>query len=264
MLKAMYTAGTGMTAQQLNIDNIANNLANVSTNGFKTGEASFQELVYLNLCDPKGYAYQGQQLPEGLQIGSGAMVNSITKIFTQGNLVNTGNPLDIAIQGDGFIQVTLLDGEFRYTRDGSLRLNANGNLVNTNGFLISPQITIPITAISVSIASDGTVSIVNAGATNTSSILGQLVLARFVNEAGLSAEGMNLYSATASSGTPILATPGLNGIGLIQQGFLEQSNVNVVTELVNLIIAQRAYEFNTRVITVCDNQLDLTAQLIHA
>jgi len=263
MIKAMYTAGTGMTAQQLNIDNIANNLANTSTNGFKKGEPSFQDLVYVTLRDPGGYAYQGQQLPTGLQIGSGAQLNAITKIFSQGNLVNTGNPLDIAIQGDGFLQVTLPDGELRYTRDGALRLNSVGNIVNTNGFLISPQITIPITAISVSIAQDGTVSIVNAGATNTSTILGQLTLARFINEGGLAAEGLNLYSQTASSGTPILATPGLNGTGLIQQGFLESSNVDIVSELVALIVAQRAYEFNTRVITVCDNQLDLTAQLIH-
>jgi len=263
MIKAMYTAGTGMNAQQIVIDNIANNLANISTNGFKQGQASFQDLVYLNLREPGALSSQGQQVPTGLQIGAGSGINAITKLFTQGTLTNTGNALDIAINGNGFLQVTLPDGETRYTRDGSLRLNSVGNLVNTNGYLISPQVTIPQTAVSVSIASDGTVSVVNAGATNSSTILGQLTLATFINPAGLGADGLNLYEETASSGTPTLSTPGLNGAGLLQEGYLEGSNVDVVGGLVALIVAQRAYEFNTRVITVSDNMLDTTAQLIH-
>ena len=166
-MKALYSAATGMAAQQVNIDNTSNNLANVNTTGFKRGEATFQDLIYVNEIVPGAVAAQGQYVPTGLQIGSGTQVSGITKIFSEGNLVNTSNPLDIAIQGDGFLQILLPDGELRYTRDGSLRLNSVGNIVNANGFLLQPAITIPQTAISISIGADGTVSIVNAGATNT-------------------------------------------------------------------------------------------------
>jgi flagellar basal-body rod protein FlgG len=205
---------------------------------------------------------QGLQVPTGLQIGSGARVAGVAKIFSEGTLTNTQNPLDVAIEGDGFFQVTLPSGELRYTRDGALRLNAQGSLVTSDGFLIVPQITIPLQAVSISIGSDGTVSVQNAGALNASTVLGQLTLVRFQNPPGLSAEGRNLFAETASSGAPIIATPGQVGVGLVRQGFLERSNVDVVTELINLIVAQRAYEFNTRSVRTADNMLAATTELI--
>ena len=262
MIKALFTASTGLNAQQTVVDNTANNLANVNTNGFKKSQADFQDLIYVNERVPGAVAAQGLQSPTGIQIGSGVRIAGTTKVFTQGGLVNTTNPLDVAIQGEGFFQLTLPSGETRYTRDGALRLNNVGNLVTSDGFLIQPQLTIPQSAVSVSIGSDGTVSVVNAGATNTSTLLGQLTLVRFQNPAGLSAEGKNLLAESASSGAPITATPGLNGTGLIQQGFQERSNVDVVSELVNLIIAQRAYEFNTKVITTANQMLLSTTSLI--
>lgn len=262
MIKALYTAATGMNAQTTSIDNTANNIANVNTNGFKKGQVDFQDLLYVNQRTPGADAAQGLQVPTGLQIGSGTRVSGVTKIFTTGSLVNTQNPLDVAVEGDGFFQVTLPNGELRYTRDGGLRLNAQGNLVTSDGFLISPQISIPSQAVSISIGADGTISVTNAGATNTSTVLGQLTLVRFQNPAGLSAEGRNLFSESASSGAPIIATPGQNGVGLTRQGFLERSNVDVVTELVNLILAQRAYEFNTRAVRTADNMLSSTTELI--
>ncbi|QEL13791.1 flagellar basal-body rod protein FlgG [Limnoglobus roseus] len=262
MIRALFTAATGMNAQSTVIDNTSNNLANVNTNGFKKGQADFQDLIYVTEKVPGSDVSQGFQVPTGLQIGSGVKVAGITKIFTQGGLVNTQNPNDVAIEGDGFIQVTLPSGEIRYTRDGALRLNAVGNLVTSDGFLITPQITIPQGAVTTSIGADGTVTITNPGATNASVNLGQITLVRFQNPAGLSAEGRNLFAETVSSGTPITATPGLNGTGLIRQGFLERSNVDVVTELVGLILAQRAYEFNTRAVRTADNMLSATSELI--
>jgi flagellar basal-body rod protein FlgG len=262
MIKALFTASTGMNAQTTFIDNTSNNIANVNTNGFKSGQVDFQDLIYVNLKAPGADTAQGLFVPTGLQIGSGTRVAGVTKVFLPGGIVNTGNPLDIAIEGDGFLQVTLPNGQLAYTKDGSLRLNNNGSLTTTDGFLITPAITIPNTAVSVTIGADGTVSVINAGAPNSTTVLGQLTLARFVNPAGLYAEGRNLFSETASSGAPQIATPGLNGIGLIQQGYLERSNVNVVNELVNLILAQRAYEFNTRAVRSADNMLASTTNLI--
>ena len=261
MIRALFTSSTGLNAQQLVVDNTANNLANVNTNGFKKGQADFQDLIYVTERTPGSEAAQGLQVPTGKQIGSGVRVAGITKVFTQGGLVNTTNPFDVAIEGQGFFQVSLPNGETRYTRDGSLRLNAVGNIVNSDGFLLSPQITIPAESQSVSIGSDGTISVTTAG-TSASTTLGQLTLVRFANPAGLSAEGRNLFAETASSGAPTTATPGLNGTGLIQQGFVERSNVDVVTELVNLILAQRAYEFNTRAIRTADTMLENTSTLI--
>lgn len=262
MIKALFTSATGMNAQTTVIDNTSNNLANVNTNGFKKGQADFQDLLYVNQRTPGADAAQGLQVPTGLQVGSGTRVAGITKIFTPGSLTNTQNPLDVAVEGDGFFQVTLPNGELRYTRDGALRLNAQGNLVTSDGFLLSPQVSIPPQAVSVNIGADGTVSVTNAGATNTSTVLGQLTLVRFQNPAGLSAEGRNLFSESASSGPPIISTPGQNGVGLTRQGFLERSNVDVVTELVNLILAQRAYEFNTRAVRSADNMLAATTELV--
>lgn len=262
MIRALFTSATGMNAQSTVIDNTANNLANVNTNGFKKGQADFQDLIYVTERVPGSEASQGLQVPTGLQIGSGVRVAGITKVFTQGAVINTQNPNDVAIEGQGFFQVTLPNGETRYTRDGALRLNAVGNLVTSDGFLLSPQLTIPQDAVSFSVAPDGTVSVINAGAANASVNLGQLTLVRFPNNAGLSAEGRNLFAETASSGAPITATPGLNGTGMIRQGFLERSNVDPVTELVGLILAQRAYEFNTRAVRTSDNMLSATSELI--
>ncbi len=199
MIKALYTSATGMNAQQTVIDNTANNLANVNTTGFKKGQADFQDLIYVTERVPGSEAAQGLQVPTGLQVGSGVRIAGITKIFTPGALVNTGNPLDIAIEGDGFLSVSMPNGDTRYTRDGALRLNAVGNLVTSDGFLISPQVTIPQDALSVAIGADGTISVQNPGSPTPTSV-GQLTLVRFPNPPGLSAEGRNLFAETASSG----------------------------------------------------------------
>lgn len=262
MIRALYTSATGMNAQTVNLDNTANNLANINTTGYKKSEVSFQDLLYYNQQTPGGAAAQGLQLPTGIQIGSGTRVSGIFKIFTPGALTNTQNPLDVAIEGDGFFQVLLPNGEIRYTRDGSFRVNAQGNLVTSDGFLVSPQITIPPQAVSITIGSDGTVSVQNAGALNTATVVGQLTLVRFLNPAGLIAEGRNFFAETPASGAPIITVPGQNGAGFIRQGFLERSNVDIVSELINLITSQRAYEFNTRAIRTADNMLSATAELI--
>ncbi len=262
MIKALFTSATGMNAQVTYIDNTSNNIANVNTNGFKKGQVDFQDLLYVDQRTPGSDVAQGLQVPTGLQIGSGTRVASTTKVFSGGPLVNTQNQFDVAVEGDGFFQVTLPSGELRYTRDGALRVNAQGSLTTTDGFLITPQITIPQGVVSVTIGSDGTVSAQQAGALNASTNLGQLTLVRFVNPAGLSAQGRNLFAETASSGAPVIATPGQNGVGLTRQGFLERSNVDVVTELINLILAQRAYEFNTRAVRTADNMLASTTDLV--
>ena len=262
MIRALFTAATGMNAQTTFIDNTSNNIANVNTTGFKRGLVEFQDLLYVNRIAPGTEGAQGLQVPTGIQIGTGTRVSGITKVYTNGNFVNTNNPYNIAIEGDGFFQVTMPDGEIWYTRDGTFNLNSNGNLVTADGFLLTPTITIPTSAVSVTIGADGTVSIVNAGAPQATSVLGQLTLVRFINEPGLNAEGRNLFAQTQSSGPPILSTPGQNGVGYVQQGYVEQSNVDVVAELVNLILAQRAYEFNTRAVRTADNMLGATTQLI--
>jgi flagellar basal-body rod protein FlgG len=261
MIRALYTSSTGLSAQQLVIDNTANNLANVNTNGFKTSLVNFQDLIYVTDRPPGTEAAQGLTLPAGQQIGTGVRVAGTTKSFTQGSVVSTGNTYDLSIQGDGFFQVNLPNGETAYTRDGSFNLNANGNLVNSSGYLITPQISIPNNATSVAIGSDGTISATTASSPNTSTILGQLTLVTFPNETGLSSYGSNLYTQTPASGTPITSTPGVNGLGTIQQGFKESSNVNVVSEMVNLILAQRAYEFNLRTIKTSDEMLSNTTAL---
>ncbi len=262
MIRAFNTAASGMAAQEFQVDNTANNLANLNTTGFKRNEVAFQDLLYLNLLQPGTEQFQGVPSPAGLQIGNGVRVANNTKVFVEGTLNNTGNPLDLAIQGDGFFQVVVTDGTTRYTRDGSFRLNANNQLVTTDGFLLTPNITIPQDAQSIAVGIDGTVSVVTAANPTTSNTVGQITLARFPNPAGLSADGRNLFNQTAASGQPIVATPGQTGTGTIQQGFLEGSNVNVVQELVNLILAQRGYEFNTRAVRVSDEMLQATNNLV--
>ncbi len=260
MLRAFSTAATGMTAQQTMVDVIANNLANVNTNGFKRSQIDFQDLLYAKLRQPGAEVAAGIKTPGGLEVGSGVRVASTVKVFTAGELENTGRNLDIAITGDGFLQVTLPNGEIRYTRDGLLQTNANGQLVTTTGYTIEPNITIPVDATSVDIGKDGTVNITDAS--GNMSVVGTLQLARFPNSSGLSSEGDNLLAQTEASGTATLGTPGENGFGTIMSGFLEKSNVQMVTELVNLITAQRAYEINSRAIVAGDDMLSTATGLI--
>ena len=253
MLRAFSTAATGMTAQQTMVDVIANNLANVNTAGFKRSQVNFQNLLYIKMEEPGTEVASGINSPSGIEVGSGVRVASTIKVFSAGGLENTANPLDIAISGDGFLQVTMPNGDLRYTRDGSLLTNANGELVTSSGYTIEPAISVPIDAISVSIEKDGGVNIVDSS--GSQSVVGTIQLARFPNPSGLSSEGGNLLAENVASGTPTTGTPGENGIGTIQSGFLEKSNVQMVTELVNLITAQRAYEINSRAIKVGDDML---------
>jgi flagellar basal-body rod protein FlgG len=259
MLKAFSTAATGMDAQQTQIDVIANNLANVSTNGFKRSQVNFQDLLYLKMRDADREIASGITAPSGLEIGSGVQVASTTKAFTIGEIQRTGNDLDVAIQGDGFFKILLPNGEERYTRDGAFQKDANGLLVNGSGYQVSPGITIPQDATMVDIAADGTVS---AQTPAGSQVVGTLELYRFPNPAGLSSEGGNLYRETASSGANVAGKAGEQGYGSILSKYLEKSNVEMVTELVNLINAQRAYEINSRTIRTGDNILQQLSQLI--
>jgi flagellar basal-body rod protein FlgG len=261
MIKALFTSATGMNAQQTVVDTTSNNLANVNTTGFKRMQPEFQDLLYVTQRQPGSTASQGLPLPTGLQLGSGVAISGNMKIFTPGTLNSTNNPYNVAIDGDGFFQVTQPNGQLYYTRDGNFNLNSNGNLVTADGFLISPQLTIPQNALSVSIGTDGTVSVTTPGSTAPTQV-GQLTVVRFQNPAGLNSEGRNLYSQTQSSGQPIQTTAGQQGAGLIRQGYLEGSNVDVVAEMVNLIVAQRAYEFNTKAITTADQMLSATTNLI--
>ena len=253
MLRAFSTAATGMNAQQMMVDTIANNLANINTNGFKRSQIDFQDLLYVTMREPGTEVASGINTPGGLEIGSGVRAASTIKVFTAGEFQNTGRNLDIAIRGDGFLQVTLPTGDLRYTRDGALQINANGELVTTTGYLIEPAISVPIDAVSISIEKDGGVNVTDVS--GTQSVVGNIQLARFPNPSGLSSEGDNLLAETEASGTPTTGTAGDSGFGSIQSGFLEKSNVQMVMELVNLITAQRAYEINSRAIKVGDDML---------
>src|ERR1700730_5068945 len=252
MMRALYSAASGMTAQQTNVDNIANNLANANTNGYKTRRAQFQDLLYQNLVTPGAAAGQQTTVPTGLQVGMGTRAPSNEIIFSQGNFQQTDNPLDLVIQGRGFFQVRKPSGEIAYTRAGSFQLNKDGNGFTSDGDPIDPAITIPSGAQSITIATDGTVSYTLQGQT-ASQQAGQLQLADFKNPAGLNSIGRNLYLPTDASGDPIVATPGgTEGLGTIQQGYTEGSNVSVVDEFINLITAQRTYEANSKVVTAAD------------
>lgn len=259
MLKAFSTAATGMAAQQMLVDNIANNLANINTTGFKRSQINFQDLLYLKMKQSGAEIASGTKTPTGLEIGSGVQPVSTTKIFTTGDFDNTGRSLDIAIAGDGFLQVTLPNGTTRYTRDGALETNANGQLVTTSGYTIEPAITIPTDTSSIDIGKDGTISVTNSS--GTQSTVGTLQLVRFPNESGLSAEGDNLYAATDASGSPVTGTAGQDGLGTIQAGMLEKSNVQMITELVNLITAERSYEINSRAIQSGDRMLQTATNI---
>lgn len=260
MLRAFSTAATGMTAQQMMVDTISNNLANINTTGFKRSQINFQDLLYVEMQPEGTEVASGIKSPSGLEIGSGVRAASNVKVFSLGELQNTSNPLDIAIAGDGFLQVVMPNGDIKYTRDGVLQLNANGQLVTTNGYTIEPAISVPIDAASISIAKDGGVNITDSS--GSQSVAGNIQLARFPNPSGLSSEGDNLYAQTEASGTPTTGTPGENGFGTIQSQFLEKSNVQMVTELVNLITAQRAYEINSRAIRAGDDMLRTANEVV--
>jgi flagellar basal-body rod protein FlgG len=260
MIRALYTAATGMEAQQLNIDVIANNLANVSTTGFKKSRADFQDLMYQTLKEPGSLATGTTNVPTGIQVGLGVKPAAVQRVHLQGDFDQTSNPLDVAIEGDGFLQVTLPDGNTAYTRSGALKLDSTGSVVTSEGDPITPQITIPNGAESITIGNDGTVSVLLPGQSAPSQV-GQIQTVRFANPAGLRAEGRNLFRETGTSGTPALGTPGQDGLGQLSQGFLEGSNVSVVEELVAMISGQRAYEINSRAITAADEMLRTVSSL---
>jgi len=256
MIKALYTSATGLAAQQALLDNTANNLANSNTTAFKRSEVDFHDLLYETVRPAGSDGSQGSEIPTGYQVGSGVRVAGNTKIFSAGATSTTNNPLDIAIDGDGFFKVTLPSGDFRYTRDGSFSMNSTGNIVTADGFALTPGITVPQDTVQLTIGTDGTVSALTSGSPSKPTVVGSITLSRFANPAGLSSEGRNLYAATAASGTAQDGvTPGVQGTGTLQQSALEQSNVDVVAEMVNLITAQRAYELNTRAIKVADDML---------
>jgi flagellar basal-body rod protein FlgG len=253
-----------MKAQELSIDNTANNLANVNTTAFKRSSLNFADLLYSTLEQPGTNVSAAQSTPSGLQIGSGVRATSTTKSFTPGSMEQTGNALDFAIEGDGFFKVQLPNGEFRYTRAGSLRIDQTGQLVTADGLLLEPSLTIPdgIVLSQINVGSDGTVSGTQAGTPDASIQIGTVQLYRFLNPAGLSSEGGNLYAATAASGPEVAGNAGQNGLGFIRQGFLEGSNVEVVNELIALISAQRAYEINSRAIRAGDEMLSTAGDIV--
>lgn len=260
MIRSLWVAKTGMEGQQTKLDAISNNLANVGTNGFKRGGVLFEDLMYQNLRPAGAATSEQSQLPTGLQLGLGTRVAATTRNFSQGTLQQTGNNLDVAVKGHGFLQVTLPDGTTGYTRDGALQVDSNGALVTATGFAVQPGITIPANAQAVAIAADGTVNITLAGQAAPQAV-GQIQLANFVNPAGLDPRGGNLFAETAASGAPQAGAPGTGGLGTLQQGFLEGSNVNVVEELVAMIATQRAYELNSKAIQTSDQMLQRLGQL---
>ncbi|MBG7618431.1 flagellar basal-body rod protein FlgG [Herbaspirillum sp. AP02] len=260
MIRSLWISKTGLDAQQTQLDVISNNLANVSTNGFKRSRAVFEDLLYQTVRQPGAQSSQQTQLPSGLQIGTGVRPVATERIFTQGNVNQTNNDKDLAIQGNGFFQILLPDGTTAYTRDGAFQTDSQGQLVTSSGYTLQPPITIPLNTTKLSVGRDGTVSIMQAGSTATTQI-GTIQVATFINPAGLESRGENLYVETAASGTPNPNTPGTNGAGALWQGYVETSNVNVVEELVNMIQTQRAYEINSKAITTSDQMLAKLSQL---
>lgn len=254
MNPALWIAKTGLEAQQTRMATISHNLANASTNGFKRSRAVFSDLLYQNLAQVGAQSSQDTQLPSGLNLGTGVRTVATEKLFTQGNIVQTGNALDVAIQGRGFLQVLMPDGTLAYTRDGTIQMDSQGQLVTSMGYPIEPGVTIPENAQSITIGSDGTVSVLIAGDSAPTQV-GNLQLADFINPTGLQPLGDNLFMESGSSGAPQTGTPGLNGLGTLIQGSLESSNVNSVEELVNMIETQRAYEMNSKAISTADQML---------
>ena len=250
---SMWVAKTGLDAQQTRMNVIANNLANVNTSGFKRDRAIFEDLLYQNVRQPGGQTGTNTQSPTGLMLGTGVRVVATEKLHGQGNMVNTQNPLDMAIAGDGFFQISQADGTLAYSRDGNFKLSSTGQLVTSSGALLQPAITIPNTASSVTVGRDGTVSIELAA--GGAQVVGQIQVARFVNPSGLESKGQNLMKETPASGAPQVLQPGVNGAGSLMQGTLEASNVNVVEEMVSMIETQRAYEINSKAISAVDGML---------
>lgn len=259
MLRAFSTAATGMDAQQTMVDVIAHNLANVNTNGFKRSQVNFQDLLYLKMRQADREVSSGVTAPSGVEVGSGVKIASTARVFSPGSLESSGNDLDIAIQGEGFFQVTMPSGELRYTRDGAFQKDANGYVVTANGYQLSPSITIPTEAMSVDVGADGTVTVQTPSGPQ---VVGTIELYRFANPAGLSAEGENLYRETEASGSAVSGQAGMDGYGSLLSRYLEKSNVQMVQELVNLITAQRGYEINSRCIRTGDNMLQQLNMLI--
>ena len=260
-MRALWTAATGMHAQQLTLDVISNNLANVQTAGFKRSRVDFQDLVYEILQAPGAASAQGQEIPSGFQVGHGSRAVATQRLFVKGDLQQTGNPLDLAIEGDGFFQVQLLSGDIGYTRSGAFKKNSQGQLVTSDGFTVQPQITIPPNANSVNVGVDGTVSVLQAGQAQPQTV-GSIELVRFINPAGLQSQGRNLFVPTQASGDATPGTPGSDGLGTLLQGFVEGSNVNVVEEMVGMIVTQRAYEINSRAIRTADEMMQTANNLV--
>lgn len=260
MIRALWTAATGMQAQQLNIDVVANNLANVNTTGFKRARGDFQDLLYQTLRVAGTASSSGTEVPTGIQVGHGVRTAAVQKIFLQGDFMQTLNELDMTIEGKGFFQILKPDGEISYSRAGAFKLDSDGRVVTSDGYPMEPEITVPEDTINISIGPDGTVSVLQAGETEASEV-GNIELAMFANEAGLKNIGRNLYETTDASGDAITGTPGEDGFGTIAQGFLEMSNVNIVEEMVNMIISQRAYEINSKVIQTSDSMLQVANNL---
>jgi flagellar basal-body rod protein FlgG len=258
MLRALNTAATGMAAQQMHIDVTANNMANVNTTGFKRSRAEFQDLLYQTIRAPGGTTGQGTQLPTGIQVGQGTRLVSTEILFGQGTTTQTQNPLDIAIEGQGFFQIQRPNGDIAYSRAGNFKTDAEGRIVTVDGFPLEPQMNVPIDALSLSISPDGVVSATMPN--NQSQEVGTIQLASFVNPAGLREMGRSLFAPSQASGEPIVGQPGQDNIGTVAQGFLEGSNVEVVTEMIDLIASQRAYEINQRVIQAADDMLRKTAE----
>ncbi len=260
MIRSLWIARTGLDAQQTQLDVIANNLANVSTNGFKRGRAVFEDLLYQTLRQPGAQSSQQTQIPSGLQLGTGVRPVTTARIHTQGNLQQTGNGLDLGINGAGFFQITLPDGTIAYTRDGSFQKDNQGQIVNSNGYPLQPAVTIPADALTLTISSDGVVSVTQPGNAAATQV-GTIQVATFINPGGLQSIGENLYLETAASGAPTPNTPGLNGAGVLNQFYVETSNVNVAEELVSMIQTQRAYELNSKVVSTSDQMLGRLTQL---
>ena len=260
MLRSLSIAKTGLDAQQQQLDVVSNNLANVGTAGFKRSRAVFEDLMYQNLRQVGGQTSDQTRLPSGLQVGTGVRVVATERIHAQGNLAKTDNPTDLAINGGGFFQVLMPDGSTAYTRDGSFQRDRDGQLVTASGYPLQPAISLPENVTSITVARDGMVSVTQAGSANSVQV-GQIQLATFMNPAGLQATGENLYTETDSSGAPTQTNPGMNGAGLLSQGYVEGSNVNVVEELVNMIQTQRAYEINSKAVQAADQMLQRLSQL---
>ncbi len=260
MIRSLFIAATGMEAQKMNIDVISNNLANVNTAGYKRSRADFQELIYQDIKTPGTLSAEGALIPSGIQLGLGVKPVAVQKIFFQGDFVQTGNNLDLVIEGEGFFQITKPDGEVAYTRSGAFKMDNEGRIVTSDGYPLDPSLTIPANTQSITVGSDGKVTVIQSGS-KTPVEIGQIELARFINPGGLKAIGKSLFEPTASSGEPTTAKPGSEGLGTINQGYIEMSNVNIVEEMVNMIVSQRAYEINSKAVQASDEMLQIANNL---